>query len=201
MTLEPGAILGPYEIVAQIGAGGMGVVWKAFDPSLSRHVAIKILPSDLHKDPEWRLRFQREAQAAARLDHPNIAVIHQVGEEDGNPFIVMQLLEGRTLRQIIREGPLPLRVWLRVSSAIADGLAHAHKHGIVHRDLKPANIMVTSDQQVKIHGFGLAKVLESGPLGTGRAEGQPQVSGGEEASRATQRPIRPASIFLYNSTT
>ena len=165
MTLEPGATLGPYEIVAQIGAGGMGVVWKAFDPSLNRHVAIKILPADLTSDPEWRLRFQREAQAAARLDHPNIAVIHQVGEEDGNPYIVMQLLDGRTLRQILREGPLPLRDWLRVSSAMADGLAHAHRHGVVHRDLKPDNVMVTSDQQVKILDFGLAKVFESGSLG------------------------------------
>ena len=129
MNLEPGSNLGPYEMVAQIGAGGMGVVWKAYDPSLKRHVAIKILPGKLTADPEWRQRFQREAEAAAALDHPNIAVIHQVGEQDGNPYIVMQFLEGQTLRQVLRGGRLTMRRWLAVGIGIADGLAHAQKNG------------------------------------------------------------------------
>ena len=166
MPVQAGQMFAQCRLVQQIGAGGMGVVWKALDTSLNRHVAIKILPPDLMADSEWRQRFQREAEAVAALDHPNIAVIHQVGEQDGTPFIVMQLLQGKTLRQLIRQGPLPLKQWLRVASGMAEGLAHAHKEGIIHRDLKPDNVMVTDDGQVRILDFGLAKAL-----GRGTSEG------------------------------
>ncbi|MDH3628423.1 MAG: protein kinase [Acidobacteriota bacterium] len=183
MNLEPGSTLGPYEIVAQIGAGGMGVVWKALDPSLKRHVAIKILPATLNADPQWRQRFQQEAEAAAALQHPNIAVIHQVGEHDGNPYIVMQYLDGQTLRQILREGPMPTRRWLAVGVGIADGLAHAQKNGIVHQDLKPDNVMITTDGQVKILDFGLAKVI-----GSGADDGEPRDNGKIFGSRSYMSP-------------
>ncbi|MCZ6649227.1 MAG: protein kinase, partial [Acidobacteria bacterium] len=167
MPVHAGQMFAQCRLVQQIGAGGMGVVWKALDISLNRHVAIKILPPDLMADNEWRQRFQREAEAAAALDHPNIAVIHQVGEQDGTPFIVMQLLQGKTLRQIIRQGPLSLKQWLRVAVGMAEGLAHAHKEGIIHRDLKPDNVMVTDDGQVRILDFGLAKALGRGEPGVG----------------------------------
>ncbi len=161
MPVHSGQMFSQYRLERQIGAGGMGVVWKALDTTLKRHVAIKILPSDLTSDPEWRTRFRREAQAAAALDHPNIAIIHEVGEEHDTPFIVMQFLEGRTLRQVIQQGALSLREWLRVSTGVAEGLAHAHKNGIVHRDLKPDNVMLTTDSKIKILDFGLAKMLLS----------------------------------------
>ncbi len=161
MPVQPGQMFSQCRLVEQIGAGGMGVVWKALDTSLNRYVAIKILPASLTSDEEWRQRFQREAEAAAALDHPNIAVIHQVGEQDGQPFIVMQLLEGQTLRQMTREGPMPAKRWLRIATGMAEGLAHAHEQGIIHRDLKPDNVMITTDRQVKLLDFGLAKVVES----------------------------------------
>jgi TolB-like protein/Tfp pilus assembly protein PilF len=182
MQVQAGQMFAQCRLVQQIGAGGMGVVWKALDTSLNRHVAIKILPPDLMADSEWRQRFQREAEAAAALDHPNIAVIHQVGEQDGTPFIVMQLLQGKTLRQLIRQGPLPMKQWLRVASGMAEGLAHAHKEGIIHRDLKPDNVMVTDDGQVRILDFGLAKALdrpESEGGGVRTLSGRPATAGAE----------------------
>jgi len=138
----------------------MGEVYLAEDTKLGREVAIKVLPAALTADPERRLRFEREAQAAAALDHPNIAVIHEVGEADGHPFLVMQLVKGQTLRQILADRRLSLKEWLQIATAISDGLAHAHKNGIVHRDLKPENVMLTDEGQVKLLDFGLAKLLE-----------------------------------------
>jgi serine/threonine protein kinase len=154
-------MLGHYRLVESVGEGGMGLVWKALDTKLNRHVALKLLPPLLTSDPERRLRFQREAQAAAALDHPNIAVIYEVGEHDGTPFIAMQLLEGRTLREVIGGRSLRLEEWLRLGLPIAEGLAHAHKNGIVHRDLKPGNVIVTGDGHVKLLDFGLAKLIDS----------------------------------------
>jgi serine/threonine protein kinase len=153
-------MLSHYRLVEKIGEGGMGVVWKADDTVLGRQVAIKVLPPELTADPERRLRFQREAQTAAALDHPNIATIHEVGEHEGSQFIVMQLVEGRTLRELIGQRPLPLNEWLKLALPIAEGLAHAHARRVVHRDLKPDNVMITGERQVKILDFGLAKLLE-----------------------------------------
>jgi serine/threonine protein kinase len=141
----------------------MGVVWKALDGELRRHVALKVLPPGLSADEERRLRFQREAHAAAALNHANIAVVHGVGEEGGVQFLVMEYVQGITLRDHLSERTLDHRTWLRLAMQIADGLAHAHANGIVHRDLKPDNVMVTDEEQVKILDFGLAKLLEPRP--------------------------------------
>ena len=186
MQVQAGQMFAQCRLVQQIGAGGMGVVWKALDTSLNRHVAIKILPPDLMADSEWRQRFQREAEAAAALDHPNIAVIHQVGEQDGTPFIVMQLLQGKTLRQLVRQGPFPLKQWLRVASGMAEGLAHAHKEGIIHRDLKPDNVMVTDEGQVRILDFGLAKALDRPEQGGGVRNLSGRTNAGADLTRVGQ---------------
>ena len=126
MTLQPEQMLAHYRLVEKIGEGGMGVVWKALDTKLNRHVALKILPPELTSDDERRLRFQREAQAAAALDHPNIAVIHEIGEHEDTPYIAMQLLEGESLRGRIKGKMLPVEDWLPLAIPIAEGLAHAH---------------------------------------------------------------------------
>jgi tRNA A-37 threonylcarbamoyl transferase component Bud32 len=168
-------MLAHYRLVEKIGEGGMGVVWKALDTKLNRHVALKILPAELTADDERRLRFQREAQAAAALSHPNIAVIYEVGEHDGSPFIAMEFLEGKNLRSRAGHRSLTSSEWMRLSIPIAEGLAHAHKHGIVHRDLKPDNVMITEEGQVKILDFGLAKLVQP--------EGRPAASDSELESR------------------
>ncbi|UCE02211.1 MAG: protein kinase [Candidatus Latescibacterota bacterium] len=138
----------------------MGIVYKALDTKLNRYVALKVLPAHLTADPERRLRFQREAQATAALQHPNIAVIFEVGEHEGTPFLAMEYVEGQTLRERLEQGSFPMRDWLRVAIAIAEGVARAHAGGVVHRDLKPDNVLLTSDRQVKILDFGLAKLLD-----------------------------------------
>jgi serine/threonine protein kinase len=138
----------------------MGIVYKALDTKLNRYVALKVLPAHLTADPERRLRFQREAQATAALQHPNIAVIFEVGEHEGTPFIAMEHVEGQTLRERLEQGSFQMRDWLRVAVAIAEGVAHAHAGGVVHRDLKPDNVLLTPDRQVKILDFGLAKLLD-----------------------------------------
>ena len=162
MAFETGQTIAHYRLVEKIGEGGMGIVWKAFDTKLNRHVALKVLPPELTSDQERLLRFKREAQTAAALDHPSIAVIYEVGDQADFPYIAMQLLEGKTLQEVMGGRPLPLREWLKLLLPIAEGLAHAHKNGIVHRDLKPSNVIVTNDGHVKILDFGLAKVLDVG---------------------------------------
>jgi Tol biopolymer transport system component len=158
VSLNAGTKLGPYEIVAPLGAGGMGEVYRARDTRLGRDVAVKVLPSAFSRDPERLRRFQQEAQAVAALNHPNILAIHDFGEHESSPFIVTEFLEGETLRMRLSDGPLPLRKATEVAEQIARGLAAAHDKGIVHRDLKPENIFVTRDGRVKILDFGLAKL-------------------------------------------
>jgi serine/threonine protein kinase len=166
MTLSTGSLLGPYEILAPLGAGGMGEVYRARDERLRREVAIKVLSADLSDDPERRKRFEQEARAASSLNHPNLVTIHDIGSKDGVVYIAMELVEGRTLRDLQSEGPLPTRRLLDIAFQMADGLAKAHAAGIVHRDLKPENVMVTRDGNVKILDFGLAKLLpREGELG------------------------------------
>ena len=168
MPLASGTRLGPYEIAAQIGAGGMGEVYRARDTRLDRDVAVKVLPEHVAGDADRLRRFEQEARAAAALNHPNIIAVYDVGAYDGAPFVVTELLDGRTLRELLRLGPLPAGRVLDLALQIANGLAAAHSRGIVHRDLKPENVFVTSDGHVKILDFGLAKLVE--PPGTTAGE-------------------------------
>ena len=167
MALAAGTRLGPYEILAQLGAGGMGEVYRALDHRLGREVAIKTLPESLGADPDRRTRFEREARALAALAHPSIATLHEIGEVEGRPFLVMELVEGQTLGERLEAGSLPLIAVLTLATQLADGLAAAHARGVVHRDLKPSNLALTSDGRLKILDFGLAKtgagILASGP--------------------------------------
>ena len=161
MTIASGSKLGRYEIRSQIGAGGMGEVYLVQDTKLDRKVAIKFLPESLLTDERASKRLVREAQAAAKLDHPNICAIHEVGEEDGRRFIAMQYIEGETLDARIKSKPLELKESLSLAAQIADALSEAHSHGIIHRDIKPGNIMITSRGQAKVMDFGLAKLIQS----------------------------------------
>jgi serine/threonine protein kinase len=161
MAIKGGTRLGPYEIVSAIGAGGMGEVYRARDPRLKREVAIKVLPASLSSDPKRLHRFEQEAKAAGALNHPNILAVYDAGQQDGSPYIVSELLDGATLRERLRSGPLPIRKAVDYGEQIASGLAAAHDKGIVHRDLKPENIFVTNDGHVKILDFGLAKLTRS----------------------------------------
>src|SRR5580700_2652904 len=160
MVLAAGDKLGPYEILAPLGAGGMGEVYRARDPRLKRDVALKILPAEVSKDPARRQRFEQEAHAVAALNHSNIVAIYDVGEENGVFFIVTELVEGRNLK-----GPLPLEAALKCARQIADALEAAHDKGIVHRDLKPGNIMIRANGTVKLLDFGLAKALREPSFG------------------------------------
>jgi eukaryotic-like serine/threonine-protein kinase len=158
MALTSGMNLGPYEIQSLLGAGGMGEVYRAHDSRLNRTVAIKVLPATFSADRDRLQRFAQEARAAAALNHPNILSIFDIGEEQGAPYVVSELLEGETLRERLRNGPLPIRRVVDYSLQVARGLAAAHDKGIVHRDLKPENLFLTSDNRVKILDFGLAKL-------------------------------------------
>ena len=160
MALAPGSKLGPYEILGCVGSGGMGEVYRARDWDLGRDVAIKVLPSSFSQDADRLRRFKQEAQAAAALNDPNILTIYHIGEQNGTPYIVSELLEGETVRQRLQAGALPVRKAVEISIAVARGLAAAHDRGIVHRDLKPENLFVTRDARTKILDFGLAKLTK-----------------------------------------
>jgi eukaryotic-like serine/threonine-protein kinase len=160
MTLAAGAKLGPYEILAAIGAGGMGEVYRARDPKLGRDVALKVLPEAFARDAERMARFQREAKVLASLDHPNIASIYGLEDSGATHALVMALIEGPTLADGVRSGPIAINETLRIAKQICEALEYAHERGIVHRDLKPANVKVTNDDAVKVLDFGLAKAIE-----------------------------------------
>jgi len=163
MHLTPGAKLGPYEIVSLLGAGGMGEVYRARDSRLKRDVAIKVLPQAISLDSDRLRRFEQEALATAALNHPNILAVFDIGTHEGAPYVVSELLEGETLRERIRSGPVVMRKALDYALQIAHGLAAAHEKGIIHRDLKPENLFVTKDGRVKILDFGLAKLTQPEP--------------------------------------
>jgi serine/threonine protein kinase len=177
MSLVAGSKLGHYEILALLGAGGMGEVYRARDPRLQRDVAIKVLPAERMSDEGRRRRFVQEARAASALKHPNIVTIHEIDSVDGIDFIVMELVEGKTLDLVIARQPVPLAETLRVAIAMADALARAHGAGIVHRDLKPTNVAVGPDGSVKLLDFGLAKLIgpdePAEPIGTCAPPAQP----------------------------
>ncbi len=159
MFLTAGTRLGPYEIVAPLAAGGMGEVYRAKDPRLGREVALKVLPEEFATDVNRRARFEQEARAASALNHPNIVTIYDIGSLHQTLYVAMELVEGKTLRDLLTEGPLPSRRILDLAAQMADGLAKAHAAGIVHRDLKPENVIVSKDAHVKLLDFGLAKLL------------------------------------------
>jgi serine/threonine protein kinase/Tol biopolymer transport system component len=161
MTLAAGSKLGPYEILGQIGAGGMGEVYRARDPRLGREVAVKVLPATFSADGDRLRRFEQEARAAGVLNHPNITAVYDIGSHDGAPYVVQELLEGETLRAALAGGRLAQRRTLDYATQVALGLAAAHDKGIVHRDLKPENLFVTRDGRVKILDFGLAKLTQN----------------------------------------
>jgi len=160
MTLAPGAILGQYEILSPLGAGGMGEVYRARDTRLDREVAIKVLPEFLTSDPDRLLRFEHEARAAAALNHPNILAVYQMATHESVPYMVSELLEGETLRERLDRGPLPLRKAIDYGVQVAHGLAAAHEKSIIHRDLKPENLFISKDGRAKILDFGLAKIVQ-----------------------------------------
>ena len=163
MSLAAGHRLGPYEILAPLGAGGMGEVYRARDTRLGRDVAIKVLPSHLSANPEVRARFEREARAISQLNHPHICTLHDIGHQDDIDYLVMELLEGETLLHRLEKGPLPLAELLRCGVEIAKALDVAHRSGIVHRDLKPGNVMLTKGG-AKLMDFGLARATALTPV-------------------------------------
>src|ERR1700694_814093 len=159
MPILPGRRLGPYEILSSIGAGGMGEVYRARDTRLDRIVAIKVLPTHLADRSELRERFEREARTIASLNHPHICTLHDIGQQDGIDYLVMEYLEGETLAQRLLKGPLPVEQVLKYAIEISDALDKAHRKGVTHRDLKPGNIMVTKTG-TKLLDFGLAKLRQ-----------------------------------------
>jgi serine/threonine protein kinase len=156
-----GKSLGQYEILAPLGVGGMGEVYRAHDPSLKRDIAIKVLPEALADDPERLARLEREAHSLAALNHPNVATIHGLESAGGIRFLVLELVEGETLADRIGAGPLDVEEALRIAAQIAEGLEAAHASGIIHRDLKPANVKITPEGRVKVLDFGLAKATDA----------------------------------------
>jgi Tol biopolymer transport system component len=173
MSLTPGTRLGPYEITALLGAGGMGEVYRARDERLSRDVAVKVLLADAIGDPESRRRFAQEARAASALNHPNILTVHDIGSTDGCPYIVTELIEGESLAALVARRPVPVRKSLEIAMQAAAGLAAAHAAGIIHRDLKPNNMMIRRDGCVKILDFGIAKMTQVRAAGAPAGETVP----------------------------
>ncbi|HET7294671.1 MAG TPA: protein kinase [Vicinamibacteria bacterium] len=187
MAVATGTRLGPYEVVSPLGAGGMGEVYRARDPRLGRDVALKVLPQEFAGDAARRARFEQEARAASALNHPNIVTVHDIGSQGDVLYVAMELVEGRTLREMLAEGPMPPRHLLDVATQIADGLAKAHQAGIVHRDLKPDNVVVSQDGHVKILDFGLAKHV-SASVGT--------AASALSAAGTLDRPLTEAGTLL-----
>src|SRR5271168_4669008 len=168
MALASGTKLGPYEIQSSLGAGGMGEVYRARDTRLDRTVAIKILPTHLSENLEFKQRFEREARTVSSLNHPHICQLFDVGSQDGTEFLVMEFLDGETLAERLRRGSVPFPELLKTGMEIAEALETAHRAGIVHRDLKPGNIMLTKSG-AKLMDFGLAKPTALGAAGSGSA--------------------------------
>ena len=191
---------GKYEIIAELGRGGLGVVYKARDPLIGRLVALKALAPEVLADPDLLMRFYREAQAAANLQHPNVVTIYDLGEISGSPYIAMELVEGATLREIIdRQSPIPLAQKLSIIRQFCAGLAHAHQHGVVHRDVRPSNILVMTDGTAVVD-FGIARLESSSMTKTGMSIGTVQYSSPEQINTGTldaRSDIFAAGVVIY----
>ena len=183
--LSPNTNVSHYRIISKIGAGGMGEVYRAHDSRLDREVAVKLLPPDFASNEDRLRRFEQEAKATSALNHPNILTVYDIGEHEGSPFIVAELLEGEELRERLNEGPIPLRKVTEYAQQIVSGLSAAHEKGIVHRDLKPENIFITKDDRVKILDFGLAKLREP-----------PQVGGPTSSEDATRKALTNPGVVM-----
>ena len=201
-----GQTISHYRVLEKLGGGGMGVVYKALDTHLDRHVALKFLPPELTRDDDARVRFTREAQAASALDHPNICTVYDIDSSpDGQLFIAMAYYEGETLKKRIEHGPLPIDEALDIAAQVAQGLSKAHDDGIVHRDIKPANLMLTKDGFVKIVDFGIAKLMGvTGPTQTGTTLGtvsymSPEQISGDDADQ--QSDVWSLGAVLYEMLT
>ena len=162
-----GKTLGHYKILAPLGKGGMGEVYRARDTKLGRDVAVKVLPEELSADSDRLARLEREAHLLAALNHPNIATIHALEEDQGARFLVLELVKGESLEQRLAAGPLPVEQALELNKQIAEALEAAHGEGIIHRDLKPANVVITPDGRVKVLDFGIAKTVDAGATDVG----------------------------------
>ena len=191
MSLSAGTRLGPYEVLGLIGAGGMGEVYKARDTRLDRTVAIKVLPPDVSGDPERRARFEREAKTVAALNHAHICVLHDVGDHEGQMFLVMEHLAGQTLAERLERGRLPLEQALTVATELAEALSAAHRQGVIHRDLKPANVMLTKSG-AKLLDFGLAKLTGRGEQPAASYRGGIRTHPGRYANRSRRDRRHPA---------
>ena len=183
MIITPGTRFNHYEVVSQLGAGGMGEVYLAEDPRLGRQVAIKVLPAEFAKDSDRLRRFEQEARATSALNHPNILTVYDIGAHEGAPYIVAELLEGEELSELIKESAIATRKAVDYARQIAEGLAAAHAKGIIHRDLKPENLFVTKDGRVKILDFGLAKL-------------RPQQFGDIDKDAPTQKRITDPGVIM-----
>ena len=194
------ARLGRYEALDELGRGGMGVVYRGHDPGLDRVVALKTLSPALAADPGFRARFTSEARALARIEHPNVVHVYDVGEDDGTPFFAMELVQGRSVEVLVRErGPLSIAEAVDVVKQAASGLHAAHAHGIVHRDIKPSNLVVDGDHRVKVLDFGLAKMLGEGPkTATDVVMGTPEYMSPEQARGET--PDHRSDIYALGAT-
>src|SRR5687768_461207 len=174
--MEP-SVVSHYKLLDRLGEGGMGVVYRAQDLRLGREVAIKLLKKDASTSADWMARFEREARIASSLQHPHISTIHELGEHDGQPFIAMERLEGKTIRQLIADGAIAIPRVLNFTRQIADALDAAHRRGIIHRDIKPANLFVTHRDRVKVLDFGLAKLASDGAAPVLIAPSAPTLTG------------------------
>ena len=207
-NLQPGQMLGPYRIINQIGQGGMATVYKAYQPSMDRHVAVKVLPSQLAESTEFVKRFQQEARTIARLEHPHILPVFDYGESDGTAYFVMRYLEAGTLKDRMVAGrPLPINEIDRIFTQLTDALSYAHSHGVIHRDLKPANALVDSAGNLFLTDFGIAKLLESASprlTQTDAIMGTPAYISPEQAQAQTvdqRSDIYSLGIILYEMVT